>query len=368
MPDYNTYTIEDLARDAYFRHSVLRPDSESDAFWQIWILAGEGRRERFEKARLLVIALENQFHKKLPETEVQRRVGQLLGKLDEVGSAPETRKSFLSGYWWRVAAVLIIGLGFMLWIWRHNPKDGFSTNETAQIADITKQLIARENTTKHSQTLILSDSSIVTLFPGSKLQFPKTFSGESRKVTLTGDAFFEVTHDGKPFLVYAGETVTRVWGTQFRVTAFPQNKDVKVSVKSGKVSVHKAGEFILPKPSEKQEIPGVMLTRHEQVVFDKAQDALEKTQLTDLKIITQNRGLQAQVFVDTPVTEVFKELENMYGIEIQFDERVFADCKIITSFRGETLIERVNSICQAIDASFEPAGGGIVISGRGCGK
>lgn len=362
MYDYNAYTSEDLARDEYFRNSILHPDHDSAAFWEAWAAASPEHRARYEKARIMVIGLHQRYQTPLPQEEVQHRVEQMLGRLDELEEHSQPKKPLLISYWWRVAAVFVAALGFLLWSSRHDLQS-LRSNGSDQASQLS---ISRNNNTQHNQTLILSDSSIVTLFPGSTLQFPETFHGDSRKVTLTGDAFFEVTHDGKPFLVYAGETVTRVWGTQFRVTAFPQNKDVKVSVKSGKVSVHKAGEFILPKPSEKHEIPGVMLTRHEQVVFDKALEALEKTQLTDLKVITQNTDSQAQVFVDTPVTQVFKELESIYGIQISFDERVFADCKIITSFRGETLIERVNSICQAIEASYEPAGGAIVISGSGC--
>lgn len=364
MYDYSAYTIEELARDDYFRHAILNPDRESAAFWQSWAAASPDQHDRYEKARMIVIALEQRYHTQLSQEEVAHRVGQLVGRLDEPEDAPRPAKPAFLHYWWRAAAVLVAALGFALWSYRHDWKPLRSGEHGAQAASRT---LSRNNNTPHIQTLMLSDSSIVTLFPGSALQFPETFSGDSRKVTLTGDAFFEVAHDGKPFLVYAGETVTRVWGTRFRVTALPGDKQVKVSVKSGKVSVHRVEEFNLPKTTDTQPIPGVMLTMHEQVVFDRTNHLLEKAHLTDLGVVAQGTDLREQVFVDAPVTEVFKELESIYGIEIRFDERLLGECRIITSFRGETLVERINSICQAIGAHYEPTMGSIVISGDGCG-
>ncbi|MCE6991802.1 FecR family protein [Dyadobacter sp. CY323] len=366
MHNYNDYTIEDLARDDYFRTSMLHPDRESTAFWQAWIAARPDYRDRYEKARIIVLALDQRYNAQLPKEEVAHRVGQIIGRLDEIGSAPATKKPFLFHYWWRVAAVFVASLGFLLWNFQDSSKPQLSQTVPEQATQVSNALVARKNDTQHSQTLILSDSSIVTLFPGSTLQFPETFAGESRKVTLSGDAFFEVSHGAKPFLVYAGETVTQVWGTRFRVTAFPKDDLVKVSVKSGKVSVHKSSEFELPASSASKPAPGIMLTMHQQAVFDRNDLLLEKSQLKDLEIIAQDTDSSEQVFVDTPVAEVFNKLENLYGIEIAFDEHTFANCRIITSFRGETLTERINSICEAIDAHYEPSNGGIVIAGSGC--
>lgn len=366
MYDYSTYTIEELAQDAHFRNAILAPDEASTAFWQAWAAASPDQQARYEKARILVIALDQRFRSQLSQEEVQHRVGQLVGRLDELDEAPQAKKRIFFNYWWRVAAVLVVVSGFILWRVRYDQKSAHSAVARAE-SQTNSPALSRNNNTPHIQTLVLSDSSIVTLFPGSTLQFPETFAGDSRKVILSGDAFFEVTHDGKPFLVYAGETVTRVWGTRFRVTALPNERQVKVSVKSGRVSVHRADEFKLPETTEKQQMPGVMLTMNEQVVFDRTNHLLEKAHLADLGVVAQDTDSREQVFVDAPVTEVFKELESIYGIEIRFDERVLGECRIITSFRRETLMERINSICQTIGASYQPTSGGIVISANGCG-
>ncbi|GAB3276598.1 hypothetical protein GCM10027347_50230 [Larkinella harenae] len=366
MHDYSAFTIEDLVRDPYFRNSILNPDPESNVFWESWVAIAPDHRERYEKARIMVITLHQRYHTQLPHEQVLHRVEQLVGKLNESESTPKKVKPLRISYWWRVAAVLVACFGLLWWSSDEAWKSLYRRNDSRPTSPVSHALVAKHNNTQHHQTLVLSDSSVVTLFPGSSLNFPEKFTGESRKVTLVGDAFFEVTPRSKPFLVYAGETVTRVLGTRFRVTAFPKDDLVKVGVQSGKVAVHRSSEFDLPKTAKSPSGSGIVLTAREQVVFNRVNLQLEKAALKDLERGSQQTDAREQTFVDTPVTDVFKELESIYGIEIEFDETVFANCRIITSFRGETLLERINSICQAIDATYTPMRGGVVISGSGC--
>ncbi len=364
MPDYSTYTIEDLVRDSYFRRSVLHPDAESDEFWQSWAAAAPDRQERYEKARIMVITLHKRYGASLPREVVLHRIEQLTSQLNDEEIIEKRERPVRENYWWRAAAVLVVGLGLFWWNYTSTSDSVVSISEAQPAEEAVSSLITRINHTGHNQTFILSDSSIVTLSPGSTLQFPGDFTGATRQVTLTGDAFFEITPQANPFLVYAGETVTKVLGTRFRVTALAEEDAVSVSVKSGKVSVHRSSEFDLSESTVPG--PGIVLTSHEQVVFNRVDHILEKAALTNLEVIAPNTDSMEQVFDDTPVNDVFRELVQRYGMEIEFDENVFASCRIITLFKDETLIERINSICQAIDATYEPIAGKVVISGNGC--
>ena len=49
--------------------------------------------------------------------------------------------------------------------------------------------------------LVLPDGSKVMLAAASTLKYPLAFAGKSRKVELTGQAYFEVMHSAKPFQV-----------------------------------------------------------------------------------------------------------------------------------------------------------------------
>ncbi|MDX9882231.1 MAG: FecR domain-containing protein [Prolixibacteraceae bacterium] len=85
--------------------------------------------------------------------------------------------------------------------------------------------------------VVLPDSSIVWLNSGTTLSYPSDFS-EHRKVSLNGQAFFQVYHnEDSPFLVQANGLIVKVLGTKFDVDAYPENGEIAVVLESGKVEL-----------------------------------------------------------------------------------------------------------------------------------
>jgi ferric-dicitrate binding protein FerR (iron transport regulator) len=87
--------------------------------------------------------------------------------------------------------------------------------------------------------ITLSDGTRVWLNSSSSLSFPTVFSGKSRKVLLTGEAYFEVAKDKlKPFIVDVnGKQQVEVLGTHFNITAFDEDKDITTALLEGAVRV-----------------------------------------------------------------------------------------------------------------------------------
>lgn len=87
----------------------------------------------------------------------------------------------------------------------------------------------------------LEDGTIVYLGNHSSLALPKHFSAEKREVTLSGNAYFDVTHKKKcPFVIKTKEAIIEVLGTAFNVKS-TENNSFELSVNRGRVSVTKAG-------------------------------------------------------------------------------------------------------------------------------
>jgi len=85
--------------------------------------------------------------------------------------------------------------------------------------------------------VVLPDSSIVWLNSGTTLSYPGDFS-EHRKVSLNGQAFFQVYHkENNPFEVQANGLIVKVLGTKFDVDAYPENGEIAVVLESGKVEL-----------------------------------------------------------------------------------------------------------------------------------
>lgn len=86
--------------------------------------------------------------------------------------------------------------------------------------------------------MALADGSHVWLNAGSSVTFPVAFTGSERKVTITGEAYFEVAHNpAMPFKVSKGEMEVTVLGTHFNVNAYDDEKEIKVTLLEGSVKV-----------------------------------------------------------------------------------------------------------------------------------
>jgi ferric-dicitrate binding protein FerR (iron transport regulator) len=100
-------------------------------------------------------------------------------------------------------------------------------------------------------TITLSDGSKVWLNNGSSITYPVVFAGNERKVSIIGEAYFEVYHDAaKPFIVAKNDMEIRVLGTHFNVNAFEDEKDAKITLLEGAVKVSRAGKSSAIKPGQ----------------------------------------------------------------------------------------------------------------------
>jgi len=90
--------------------------------------------------------------------------------------------------------------------------------------------------------LLLSDGTRVWMNAGSSLRYPVSFRDSIRRVELAGEAYFEVSHDGKPFIVSTGSMNTRVLGTSFNISAYADEATIKTTLVEGKVRVELMGD------------------------------------------------------------------------------------------------------------------------------
>ena len=89
--------------------------------------------------------------------------------------------------------------------------------------------------------MMLSDGSHVWLNSGSSITYPVAFIGNERKITVEGEAYFEVAHDAKkPFIVSKGDVNVKVLGTHFNVNGYNDEEALLVTLLEGSVEV-KAG-------------------------------------------------------------------------------------------------------------------------------
>lgn len=103
--------------------------------------------------------------------------------------------------------------------------------------------------------MTLADGSRVWLNSGSSVTYPVAFVSNERKVSITGEAYFEIAHDAsRPFKVNKGETDITVLGTHFNVNAYDDEQNIKVTLLEGSVKVSKGSINDILKPGQQAQI------------------------------------------------------------------------------------------------------------------
>lgn len=106
-------------------------------------------------------------------------------------------------------------------------------------------------------TVTLSDGTRVLLNTESSLTYPVAFSGKERNVEITGEAYFEVAHNGSmPFTVKKlhDDAKVEVIGTHFNVNAYEDETAIKVTLLEGSVKVSKGQSSGILKPGQQAQL------------------------------------------------------------------------------------------------------------------
>ena len=191
-------------------------------------------------------------------------------------------------------------------------------------------IVWNEKTTKMGEKYIVTlfDGTNITLNADSKLKYPARFGENSREVYLEGEAFFEVQHDAKkPFVVRSGDISTTDIGTKFNISAFPEEKNIEVSLIEGsvKVSANNSG-------SQKGD---VILEPTQQLVYNKENETNKVKTFDDQK----TTGWKDNVFVfdNEPLSKVFVELERSFGVKFELTDKSYGNKKIKANFKNASL-------------------------------
>lgn len=356
MKDYSTYNLEDFGADSNFIAWCLTPTPSLDKFWQGYLADHPTQRTTILQAKALVSALKDlqKADSDLAEADLWANINRQLKTSKQV--------RFKKNWVYRAVAAVLVCVGVCLWVIKS--QNGW---------------INLENNAGSSKLIILADGSQVVLEPFSTLKYPKDFSGSERVVFLTGEAFFKIEHDTlKPFLVYANETITKVLGTSFRISAYEGEDEVEVQVIAGKVAVYaqvKTGEETPSKPlivkaDKNIKIPTpnkkLVIKTNQRIIFDKAKTDLVKMVARQPKIIAKTSKISNYSFKNEPIIDVFKRLEMAYKIDIVVDRIALKNCTITAKFQDESLFQKLEIICSALNLNFHEQDAKILVEGGGC--
>ncbi|MEX2639677.1 MAG: FecR domain-containing protein [Balneolales bacterium] len=249
------------------------------------------------------------------------------------GGSRRSHRPFLNVFM-RVAATLLVA-GFITVYF-------FQADEEANAPETE---VMEEVVTDRGQraTVQLDDGSRIRLGVDSQLSYPKAFETEERTVHLTGEAYFEIVHDNRPFLVLTDDAEIQILGTEFNVQAYNQER-VQVVVADGKVGV---------RSRISGEVDDAVLERGDMAqLYREGNGEFEISHDVDLKrhLGWLDHRLE---FNDVPLEEVARKLERWYRIDIQVSDPDYNDLRFTATFDDEPITEVLSAIKYSLQLEHE---------------
>ena len=204
----------------------------------------------------------------------------------------------------------------------------------------------------------LPDGSTVWLRPAARITYPQSFEEKDRTVTFSGEGFFDIQKDrNRPFFIHSGEMTVRVLGTSFNVKATADQKLFEIDVVTGSVEVTapdreaKAQQLIL-KPNQQ-----ALFETETKRLFAKARQELLKNE------IYQSSTFH---FQETPVSEVIRQLESRFSVQIHLSNPSIALCRLNADFENQPFPAIVEMLCRSLESSYTIQDTRITITGEAC--
>jgi transmembrane sensor len=338
------FTAEEFAADESFIAYYLKSDPAAVAHWEKWIALNPEKIDEVQIAENLLDLL----YTRLPQHEFESERERLTAFIRTNHLAPSPAKatqvkrviSLRSLI--RIAAVITLISSAAL----------FFSKQISQNAQEAKQLVAWTTYTSpraQQSTVRLSDGTQVILNAGSSLSYPKAFSGKERLVTLTGQAFFEVSHDTRhPFIVRTGKVKTRVLGTAFNVSNFKGDQTIAVALIRGSVQIEVKDSKEIMRLS-----PGEMMS------YELASGKVHKSTFDETVEAGWTKGIL--VFKNAGFAGIAKAFKQNYGYTLINQSRLTA-LTYTGQFKQQTPAQIIKAICFSLNLNYTLQDSTIVLS------
>jgi len=241
--------------------------------------------------------------------------------------------------------------------------------------------LSQVSTKPGSKTQIqLPDGSLVRLNSSSSLTYDKNFGKNIREVSLTGEAFFDVTKDSShPFIIHTNVIDIKVLGTAFNVKSYPNDPNTETSLIRGKVEVtvkNRSNEKIYLQPNEKlvvannttvnrtlvnqpdqrdhkTDVSSKPIYSVQHLTYYPADSAIVETSWVDNRLIFQE---------NETFREVALKMERWYGVKISFGDEEVASIRPFGSFTNETISQALSALHESCGINYKISGNEITIT------
>jgi len=206
-----------------------------------------------------------------------------------------------------------------------------------------------------SSTQTLADGSEISLHAGSTIE-SINITDEIREVKLTGKAYFDIERDEtRPFVIVTNNARIEVLGTSFVIDA--SGDKTEVCVESGLVSLIKPGVQGATDLS-------VKLSEGEMGTISNVSKGIIKKNNNNANYLAWKT--KTLTFQKASMASVEVVLEDVYGIEIEFENEALKNCNLTAKFKERRAKDAIEIIAKTFNLSFDFKDGKVLLKGRGC--
>jgi ferric-dicitrate binding protein FerR (iron transport regulator) len=198
--------------------------------------------------------------------------------------------------------------------------------------------------------LTLPDGTNVWLNAASALKYPTSFTGNERRVEVTGEAYFEVVKNAaKPFIVQVKDKADiEVLGTSFNINAYENEHAIRTTLLNGSVRVG------VPSTDYKK---AVVLVPGQQAQIVGKQISVAANPPAD-KILAWKNGLFN--FDGADLEEVMRQLERWYDIEVIYENGI-PHTRFIGEMSRQIALTDLLDILKRTEVDFRVEGRKLIV-------
>ncbi len=180
--------------------------------------------------------------------------------------------------------------------------------------------------------LILIDGTNVWLNANSSIKFPAAFSGNDRKVEVTGEVYFEVFKNKiKPFIVSTPQSEIKVLGTHFNVNTYQDEAYERTTLLEGSIELKKGQEKTILVPGK-------------QSLIAKNSPQIKLRDIDDLEAVIAWKNGYFQ-FDHADLQSVMRQISRWYNVNVNYNGSILNkeySGKIPRIVTAEKLIEMLS--------------------------
>lgn len=235
----------------------------------------------------------------------------------DMSSSPTKQSHFSWKSLLRIAAIFlcVFSVGISAWLLTWNDSDAMQNVHVPPGSRV---------------MLDLPDGSKVWLNANTEFSYPLNFGKKQRMVKLSGEGYFEVEKNKKPFIVHTDKYQVEVMGTTFNINAYKKSDTYTTSLVEGAVKIYIDGH------------DDILLQANEFLSYEN--NNIIRGVTKDNNSFLWRDGII--YFDDKPFTEMVQVLEQYYNLDIDVQTENVVHYRCTGKFRQSEGIEHILRVLQ----------------------